>query len=78
MSTTVILFSVILIFFAGLFVPRSWQWITQVSATLVVGLGVFSDTPAFPWPAKLAAWLLVAALVAWRLLRERSPRVDRS
>jgi len=78
MSTTIIMYAVFLILFVGAFLPKSRQWVAMIGATLVASLGIFADTPAFPWLAKLAAWLLVVALLAWRLLRDRKPRVDPS
>ncbi|HEX7589831.1 MAG TPA: hypothetical protein VF362_02520 [Demequinaceae bacterium] len=76
MSTTIIMYSVFLIMFVGALLPKRRQWVAMVGAILVAGLGIFADTPAFPWEAKVAAWLVVVALLVWRLLRDRKRRVD--
>jgi hypothetical protein len=51
--------------------------VAMVSATLVAGLEIFADTPAFSWPAKLAAGV-VAPSVSWSptdfLLEPRATR----
>ena len=93
MSTTIIMYSVFLILFAGAFLPKGRQWVAMVSATLVasdtrgvaggcratcVAVAPRSQTAGRP-PVRTAGALFQGAPLRWRAHRvaPSAKRADR-